>query len=584
MDNMRFLKNIISTSDDKKWMRVENWVSADFSYIDGNHTVREASLLLKEINLDYLIVTDEMSKPVGVVTLRELIDDLIENRGESILKGISMLSFPVIGPNKMIHEFIPSPSKGYIVADFHDEIIGLLTESDIYNGLMTFVNYYLNNEKTSDILQVILSKAYEGIVVVDSNATIVEFNEAYSKFTGIPREKALGENVTEVIENTNLHRTVEQGIPERGVIQNIQGQDMVVHRIPIWKNGKVVGAIGMLIFEGVSEVYRIYENLQLRSLVMGENDHENFRGKLATLEEMIGISEQTASLKREARKAAFSEEPILLFGEKGSGRRILAEGMHNLANNNEDTFILMDATDDASSEERDEIFNSLKTRRIMNGNERGTLFINNIEYLKEDHQQILKEYIESSKQIMGTKKDNTLFRIIGSSSESLEELNRNDNFSPLLLDLFSSKSFVPPLRERKEDIPSLLSFYLKKSCFKKQKKEMNLSPAAVRKMMKYEWPGNVDELVRIIEYLVENVEREVILHTDLPSHIQEDRNVENIQVQSPNEVQAQKDLQEKQIILSLLEKTNGNKSKTAELMGVHRTTLYKKLKKHNILT
>ena len=111
----------------------------------------------------------------------------------------------------------------------------------------------------------ILESAYEGIAVVDENGVLLEFNEAYSRFTGIPREDAIGRHVTEVIDNTNLHSTVKTAYSERGVVQNIQGQEMVVHRIPIWKDGKVIGAIGMLIFEGVTEVYKIYERLQRKS-------------------------------------------------------------------------------------------------------------------------------------------------------------------------------------------------------------------------------------------------------------------------------------------------------------------------------
>src|SRR5699024_1156511 len=110
------------------------------------------------------------------------------------------------------------------------------------------------------------------------------------------------------------------------------GQDMVVHRIPIWKNGKIVGAIGMLIFEGVTEVYKIYEHLQLQKVINVESASIEFSKKLSSLEEVIGISEKTSVLKREARKAASSSTPILLVGEEGAGRRILSEGIHSLAN------------------------------------------------------------------------------------------------------------------------------------------------------------------------------------------------------------------------------------------------------------
>src|SRR5699024_5277517 len=116
-------------------------------------------------------------------------------------------------------------------------------------------------------------------------------------------------------------------------------------------------------------------------------------------------------------------------------------------------------------------------------------------------------------------------------------------------------------------------------------KEKSFSPKTVRYMMKYDWPGNIDELVRNIEYLVENVEREVLLYTDLPTHMLDEKiGLDNMVLKSSEDIQAHQERQEKEVILSLLARTGGNKSEAAELMGIHRTTLYKKLKKFNILT
>lgn len=121
------------------------------------------------------------------------------------------------------------------------------------------MNELSQTSHTAEILDVILESAYEGVAVVNQEGIIIEFNEAYSRFTGIDQKDAVGRPVQEIIENTNLHHTARNGMPERGVIQYIQGQPMVVHRIPIWREEKLVGAIGMLIFEGVTELYQIYD-------------------------------------------------------------------------------------------------------------------------------------------------------------------------------------------------------------------------------------------------------------------------------------------------------------------------------------
>src|SRR5699024_7108316 len=214
----------------------------------------------------------------------------------------------------------------------------------------------------------------------------IELKEAYSKIIGITREKAIGKHVTEVIENNNLHHTGEQGIPDRGVIQNIQGQDMVVHRIPIWKNGKIVGAIGMLIFEGVTEVYKIYEHLQLQKVINVESAPIEFSKKLSSLEEVIGISEKTSVLKREARKAASASTPILLVGEEGAGRRILSEGIHSLANVKEAPLIKVEIKNYQTSKIEELLFgNSIDEGKIMEA-DKGTLFLSNIDLLSIENQ------------------------------------------------------------------------------------------------------------------------------------------------------------------------------------------------------
>ncbi len=202
--------------------------------------------------------------------------------------------------------------------------------TDFYTG---------NNTTDADTLNVILESAYEGIAVVDAQGIVVQFSDAYSRFTGIKKEDALGRHVTEVIDNTNLHNTVKTGIPERGVLQTIQGNPMVVHRIPIWKDGKVAGAIGMLIFEGVSELYHIYEKLQNHALHQqaewarssAKRTSTNNGEKRVTIAQIIGESARMSEVKRLARRAARTSATVLITGESGTGKELFAKSIHYLS-------------------------------------------------------------------------------------------------------------------------------------------------------------------------------------------------------------------------------------------------------------
>ncbi|MCD8511212.1 MAG: PAS domain-containing protein [Bacillus sp. (in: Bacteria)] len=166
-----------------------------------------------------------------------------------------------------------------------------------------------NQEYLSNILTTALDHAYEGVVVVNEKAEIIHFNEAYCRLKGIKKEAAIGRHVADVIENTKLHHILKTGVPERGVLQRIAGQDMVVHRIPVWQDGKVVAAIGMLVFEGISELYQILEKVEehhegeegSRKLfpVQKERKGTNFH-----FDEIIGRSETILKTRETARKAA----------------------------------------------------------------------------------------------------------------------------------------------------------------------------------------------------------------------------------------------------------------------------------------
>ena len=217
------------------------------------------------------------------------------------------------------------------------QLEGLLTRQ----ALMEAYNYYIqqlqSKKYTAEILNIVLESAYEGICVVDRQAIIREFNSAYSRFLGVRQEDVIGRKVTDVIENTRLHIVLETGVPERGFIQKINGQDMVVHRIPIWKNQQVVGAIGMLIFEGVSEVYHILQRVQ-NLYVSKHTDTENRVDKSVafplakkdrvTFDQIIGNSECLQKVKRIARRNANVTSTVLITGESGTGKELFAKAIH----------------------------------------------------------------------------------------------------------------------------------------------------------------------------------------------------------------------------------------------------------------
>jgi len=561
---------LIQNEQDRRWMSVQNWMWTGGATVRPDQTMTEAARVLKERKLEFLPVADEKGRPVGLITLHHIleafldedsIDPLVGEAGSDAAAEISL--------ETKLTDLVSLDSDIFFVVDEKGILSGVLTKKDIFNGLTRLVESYMKNERTSAILNVILEKAYEGIAVVDEKGILIEFNEAYSKFTGIARSEAIGRHVTEVIENTNLHETVRQGIPERGVLQNIQGQDMVVHRIPLWRDGRVIAAIGMLIFEGVSEVYRIYERLQLQQIMTSQEPPVKIHESISSLDQIIGTSESLSNLKRLARKAARTDDPVLLAGEKGTGKKSIAEGIHQLSVRSSGPFTAIRCAELTEQEAERLLFNDRELKE-------GTVYLEGIDQLEPVLQKKLRDAT-----VRGL---NT--RINASTASDLQEEMLEGRFDRDLAQLLTAYRIdLPPLRNRREDIPFLLSHYMREICFNLKIPEKALSPASVGYLMNYRWEGNVEELISVIRQLVTSTEVMTIRHEDLPDRILADPAFPSSHGGTMIEqIKGKTDEEEKNTILSLLRKTGGNKSKTADLLGIHRTTLYKKLKKHNILT
>lgn len=575
-----FLNKLIQLELGEESLAVGDWMTTQFVTVLQTVSIKEA-LQLKQ---KWLIIVDEQRQFVGVMndtSLRYAYEQCIEMSAP--VKDIARLdNIQTVREDVALPELLRTAEMIdlYVVQNEVGEVLGLLTKETVVKHIIRMLENDLHDERMSAILSVILEKAYEGIAVVDENGYLIEFNEAYSNFTGVPREEALGRHVTEVIENTNLHETVQKGMPERGVVQNIQGQDMIVHRIPIWHNGKVVAAIGMLIFEGVSQVYRIYESLQLQNLKMSQKQDGHVDKEMASLEEIVGVSKEIFQLKRLARKAARTKVPVFLTGESGTGKKAFGEGIHQLSPRRDEVFIAFDCRSYGPERVKQMLF-----RRIQEA-DGGTLFLENIDILPAETQYELLEFLEEGKGNVLVDQQIDV-RLIVASSTTVDELLHSKQFDPRLFETLSIVHLdIPPLRERQEDIPILLAHYMQQLCMKHRVPEKTFTSEVVQALMNYEWPGNVRELVNSIERVITLSDDEMIQVEDLDWLLTEKKEkvstpVDNMSVNLEQFKEKQGE-NERELIISLLKKTGGNKSKTAELLGIHRTTLYKKLKKYNI--
>lgn len=451
-------------------------------------------------------------------------------------------------------------------------------------------------ENSVEWFKVCFDTAYEGITIVDENGIIRMMNNAYCRFIKVRKEDVIGRYVEEVIENTRLPVVLQTGIPERNQAHRLQGQDMVVHRIPIWRNNQVIGAVGMLIFEGVSELYKIFERMQKLHESTDDKpisfEPPKLKSTAVTFDQIIGESEAISQAKRIARRAAQTSASILITGESGVGKELFAKAIHHLSPFRHGPLVIVNCASIPENLLESELFGyeegaftgSKKDGKpgkfeLAHG---GTLFLDEIGDMPLHMQSKILRVLQEREveRVGGTKSIPVDFRLIAATHRSLEEMVQEGSFrKDLYYRLNVIPIHIPPLRERKMDIPLLIAGQLQAVSKKNNMRQKDIDKKALSAMINYEWPGNIRELVNTVERLVTLAEDNRIYLHDLPEVFLGRTEIgtsfaASAKYSGPDE--------EKKRILQVLAEVKGNKSEAANKLGISRATLYNKLAKFQI--
>jgi PAS domain S-box-containing protein len=455
----------------------------------------------------------------------------------------------------------------------------------------------VDNMDPAELMHLILDSIYNGVVVTDPEGYIIFFNKPYGRFLGIDPSEQIGRHVTEVIENTRMHIVARTGIPEINQTQRIKGQNMVVQRIPIKKDGKVMAVFGQVMFKDVKDVRELANRLSIleSKLELYERELISMRSTRYTFESIIGPSPAMRWLKEEALKASATNLPVLITGESGTGKELFAQAIHNSSNRRLHPFVRINCAAIPKDLLESELFGydrgaftgartEGKTGKFEMAHH-GTIFLDEIGDLPLDMQPKLLRVIEEREfeRVGGTTPIRSDFRLIAASNQNLEEMVSRGTFrKDLFYRLNVIPLHIPPLRERREDIIPLARHFISQLVEEFHLPEVTLDPPAQEALLRYDWPGNARELLHVIERVLSTSQGEVIRLQDLPFHIQKKRGSDRAEQRGSLPLKEAILMAERQAIQDALAQASNNKSHAARILGIHRTLLYKKMRKLNM--
>ena len=441
----------------------------------------------------------------------------------------------------------------------------------------------------------VLDNIYNGVMITDKEGKIIFFSKTYGKFLGIDPGQVIGKHCLEVVENSRMDVVAKTGTAEINQAHRIMDQDMVVQRIPIEKEGKVIAVFGQVMFKDVRDVHTLARKLNvLESKVeLYEKELESLRSSKYTIENIVGKSRAIVEVKKAVLRAAMTKAPVLLMGESGTGKELFAHAIHHASKRRPYPFIRLNCAAIPKDLLEAELFGYEAGAFTGAGNKGkpgkfelahlGSIFLDEISDLPLDMQPKLLRVLEEKEmeRIGGNRLTHSDFRLITATHENLEKYVEQKKFRK---DLFYRLNVIPiqipPLRERKEDI-TLIAFHLIE-LFNKElgTHVLEIAPEVLQVFEGYSWPGNVRELANVLERILYTIDGDTVRMEHLPIFFQTiGDNSSKAQVTVLKRV---KDDMEKEMLLHAMRISKNNKNKAAKMLGIHRTALYKKMKKFDI--
>ena len=441
-------------------------------------------------------------------------------------------------------------------------------------------------------VQAMLDTPFQGILAIDDQGSIIYANSFFLQLLLLSSEGVIGQKVWDIIPDCRLYDTVMQGHSHWGEILKINAHELVVARFPLKKEKRIIGAVVKTLFPDRMTAHEVALRLTRPNQCRGTALRE-----LHTCRNIIGESAKMLLVKKLARRASRTSSNLLITGDSGTGKGILAEAIHSRSSRNQGPFIRVNCAAIPETLLEAELFGFVDgaftgaTRGGKPGKFElaigGTIFLDEIGdmplFMQAKLLQVLQErQVERIGDTRSVLLDD--IRIISATNQDLQQLVKERKFrEDLYYRLKVLEIYIPPLCERLEEIPMFVKGLIDKINSKLGTDAVGVTPESMELLKRYQWPGNVRELENLLEQAVNWSDEAVIDITCIPGlPWRQSPNQQLARNNCGDDYQSMIEEKERSLIISALIDNKGNKAKASRMLNMQRSVLYKKIKRLGI--
>lgn len=572
-------------------IKVRDALRKEVILVHDNITVENLNEIMLLKKQEEVLVVDDNNEIVGIITRNDLAKSFargIELNTE--IKHIMTRNVFFLHPDKPLLEARSEMRNLAIsrapVLDDSGQLLGLLTGKGICDAFSKRL------EKAVNFQNLIMDNIKTAICILNDKCEILAYNKAFEQLF---KPSKIFKPTTHHFLPGKLAEKIKKGETPLDEIyfESKDGRKFLLKTCPFNFDEKLCGMI--MNIEEISDVINLITELEKANHRMmflekqlGGTEEQTTFGKLTSKNpKMIEVIEL-------AKRTALTDAPILIKGESGTGKAILASTIHEYSSRRKGPFVRVNCAAIPANIFESELFgvdiadfdttaNSEKVGLLELAN-KGTIFFENIHDMPMDVQMKLKSFIEN-KTFYKTGSNTPLktdVRVIASTDKDLSSLVEKQKFCRELYEDINIVSMeIPPLRKRSEDIVDLVNGFIREFELHYNKTIENIDSEVLKIFMDYSWPGNIRQLKNVVDRLVILCEHGKITADDLPEYIKQGNDYHPTLQEVSNLNQAS-DIAEKQVIIEALKKCSFNKTKTAEYLKISRSTLYNKMREYNI--